>query len=180
MATAHARQIFEADGVRYLIGKWKLNPELLQEAATLLDNGQQLPYALGVYAGYALQIQLHKLNKTKARLKETNYWRNLFIAKAVREMDQFGFKPTRSTDKKPGKKQRACGCSIVAEVLTDLGLKNERGKKWKEGAVSKVWQSVLEKQNQDRLRLASAKHLLSSNQKVTARGLFAPPPGVGK
>lgn len=165
-AKVHARKIFESEGFKYLTGKWKPDPDMLREAAALLENEQPLPYGLAWYAAVALRIQAHK--GTKARLKETNYWRNLFITKAVNEMGQFGFKPTRN----PEQKTRHCGCSIVAMALPrhfELG----------EDGIRKVWQSVSKNQKQDRHRLALAKHL-SSNQKVTAPGLFAPPPDVGQ
>ena len=168
MAIAHAQQIFEADGVKYFFGNWKLNPELLQEAATLLDNGQQLPYALGVYAGYALRVQSHKLKKTKARLKEKNHWRNFFIVKAVHEMQQFGFKPTRNRAS-----EMHSGCSIVAKVIRerdlDLGLH--------EAGVEKVWTAF----SKDKHRRALTNCLLSPSQKsvpesTSYQGLFSRPP----
>jgi hypothetical protein len=166
-AIAHAQQILEADGVKYFFGEWKLNPDLLQEAATLLENGQQLPDALGAYVGYALRVQLHKLNKTKARLKEKNNWRNFFIAKAVHEMQQFGFKPTRN---RASKKEKYSGCSIVAKVIRerdlDLGLH--------EPGVENVWGAF-----QHRRALANC--LLSPSQKSVPestgyQGLFSRPP----
>jgi hypothetical protein len=169
-AQAHARKIFEVEGFKYLTGKWKPDPGMLREAAHLLENGEPLPYALGWYAAVALRIQAHR--GTKARKKETNYWRNLFITDAVNDMRHFGFLPTRGYDKQDEDEACPCGCSIVAKVLVEIGFKNERGKNWKEGAVVEVWKSGSKRKK--RLRLA--KLLLAPTRKPT-NGLFSLPPG---
>ena len=166
-ATAHARAIFEIDGFKYLTSN-KVEPDLLLEAATFLENEKPLPVSMGAYTAWALRMYAHKLNGKK-RKPEKHQWRNLFIVRAVREMQEFGFKPTRSPNR--DLHPRECGCSIVKTVLKERGLKNDKGRSWKEGAVVQIW-----KRHQKKRHLHSqAKALLSSNQKPI-RGMFAPPP----
>lgn len=171
-AEAHARKIFESAEFRYFTAKRNPDPDILRAAAHFLENEQPLPYWLGWETAVALRRHLRKLTGKKARLKEKrNYWRNLFIAKAVREIEQqFGFQPTRGPDKQY-KDARPCGCSIVREVLAELGFEYKRGKKLKESGVIKAWLRISETDKQ----LSSVKLPSASNQK-SAMGMSATTP----
>jgi len=172
-ATAHARAIFEGKGYKDLLTAKKPNRDVLLEVAQLLESDQPLSAALSEYTAWALRIYLHKLTSKSARLAETNYWRNQVIAKAVREMQQFGFKRTRN----PEQKNRACGCSIVASALNETGFRSESGKKWNEDAVRAVCTSsrkAAQPRENARRRKALAKALIQEQKPLA--GLFAQPP----
>lgn len=170
LAKAHARKIFKRYGNK-TFAKWKPEPAILQWAANLLEDGQQLRPDLAKYVARALRTH----QKKRGRKKETNSDRNSMIVIMVFETLRFGFEPTRT----PDVKKHDCGCSIVAKVLDDLGVRSERGKKFSESAITKVWQNFNKRLQRDAL----VKFLRSPGQPEKTTSLFsAPPPGliVGK
>lgn len=81
-----------------------------------------------------LEHRRWRISGKSGRKAAVNSLRNIAIAKVVKGVCvEFEFKPTRN----PGTKgKRACGCSIVAKVLADAGLK-----RMGEEAVAKIWRN---------------------------------------
>jgi hypothetical protein len=174
LAKVHARKIFKRCGKKTFTNKWKPEPAVLQWAANLLEDGQQLSSVSAKYVAAALRIYSKKLSKKHGRYKEADLIRNSVIITMLLEMQRFGFQPTRT----PDVKKHNCGCSIVAEVLDGLGVKSERGGKFSEAAVVKVWENFNKKLKQERLKWKQGVLVKLLQQPEKAPGLFAEPPSL--
>jgi hypothetical protein len=115
---------------------------MLEIAVDLLDKGEKLPDPLRIYVVIALRSYALMLSKKRGRKKETNFGRDFFIARAISELQQFKYKPTRNREEK----QRESCCSIVVKVLADGGLNLS------ETAVEKIWERFSIYQPQELVR----------------------------
>jgi hypothetical protein len=115
---------------------------LLEMAVNLLDRGEKLPDPLRIYVVLALRSYALTLSKKHGRKKETNFARDFFVARAISELRQFGYNPTRNREEK----QRESCCSIVVKVLSEGGLNLS------EAAVEKIWERFRVYQPQDLVR----------------------------
>lgn len=79
----------------------------------------------------ALEDYKQRISAKRGQKADKNFARDWYIAKAVKGVRAFGFKPTRNREEK----KRESACSIVGKVLGSGGLHLS------EQAVEKIWQN---------------------------------------
>jgi hypothetical protein len=77
-----------------------------------------------------LEDHKRRISKKRGQKAEVNALRDQFIAKVIKGVCAFGFKPTRNR----AEERRESACSIVTKVLASNGLHRT------EAAVAKIWQ----------------------------------------
>lgn len=111
-------------------GDVKASCVLLDAAIDDLDDRITLrPSMLKQHAIMALQRSRIAMSSKRGRKSVTNFTRDWLIANWVKELQRFGFKPTRNREER----KRESGCSVIAAVLSESGLNLS------EEAVSKIW-----------------------------------------
>jgi hypothetical protein len=99
----------------------------------------------------ALEDYMAMVSKKRKRKAVRNFNRDYAIAVLVRELQEFGFPPTRNREASE-ERQRDSGCSIVAAVLaegildTEIIKFNQPGLNLTESGVAKIWERVCKKE----------------------------------
>ena len=111
------------------------NAALIEVIAEKTNRNEPLGTVLG---GYAIRALNPDIPRDRGKSRWSNVIQNVFIGLLILALIQ-RFPPMRATRSQIGRKLQPSACSIVGDVLAELGL--HRGN---EGAIEKIWDGSIQ------------------------------------